>query len=435
MLFGKKREKEIAENLKGRALDQSYWAMVRRQFRKNRLAVWSLRILYGLIFFAIFGDFIANEKPLYCKIDGETYFPVGHQYLVDFGLASWDAAFITTSWSDQNYEEVIYPLIPYSAKTLDLDNVTSSPFSEQNVRSGRFYHYLGTDGLGRDITAGMVYGVRIALIVGMIAMGVATLIGLILGGLAGFFGDDQLFASPVQLILNMLGIFMAFFYSFGVRSYTIMEERGSLAIIVSILIFAGIIFLSNLLAKGINYLFPPKKKLAIPVDLIVMRLIEIMNSIPGLVFLLAILAIIENSSIVDVMVIIGLIGWTGIARFVRSELLRIRSLDYIEAARSMGFGEIRILLKHALPNALTPVLITVAFGIAGAILTEAFLSFIGIGMAPEEVSWGRMLYLSRNNISAWWLAVFPGVAIFITVTIFNLLGEGLSEALNPRLNQ
>ena len=166
-----------------------------------------------------------------------------------------------------------------------------------------------------------------------------------------------------------------------------------------------------------------------------MRLIEIMNSIPALILLLAILPILEKESILYVMVIIGLIAWTGIARFIRAELLRVRQLGYIEAAQSMGFGELRILLRHAIPNALTPVLITIAFGIAGAILLEAYLSFLGIGVAAEEVTWGKMLNESRRYIKAWWLAVFPGMGIFVAVAIFNLIGEGLTDALNPKLRE
>jgi peptide/nickel transport system permease protein len=132
------------------------------------------------------------------------------------------------------------------------------------------------------------------------------------------------------------------------------------------------------------------------------------------------------------MVIIGLIGWTSIARFIRAELLRIRNLSYIEAARAMGFSEFQILLKHAIPNALGPVLITLAFGIASAILLESTLSFLNIGVSDEDVSWGKLLSYARQREEAWWLAVFPGLAIFITVTIFNLIGEGLSDAFENR---
>jgi peptide/nickel transport system permease protein len=177
-------------------------------------------------------------------------------------------------------------------------------------------------------------------------------------------------------------------------------------------------------------------KTAVPVDILVMRLIEIVTSIPVLILILAILAIIKTSSIYYVMAIIGAVSWTSIAKFIRAELLRVRSLEYIEAAQAFGYSEYRIILRHAIPNALAPVLIAVAFGIASAILTESFLSFIGVGVPPEQVTWGSLLKASRDaGIKAWWLAVFPGVAIFVTVTIFNLIGEGLTDALDPRLKQ
>jgi len=112
--------------------------------------------------------------------------------------------------------------------------------------------------------------------------------------------------------------------------------------------------------------------------------------------------------------------------------LRVRNLEYIEAAQAFGFSNFRIILRHAIPNALAPVLIAIAFGIASAILTESFLSFIGVGVPAEQVTWGSLLSLSRQYSSAWWLAIFPGMAIFFTVTIFNLLGEGLTDALDPR---
>ena len=134
------------------------------------------------------------------------------------------------------------------------------------------------------------------------------------------------------------------------------------------------------------------------------------------------------------MVIIGLIGWTGIAKFIRAELLRIRKLGYVESAQAFGYSELRIILRHAIPNALTPVLIAIAFGIASAILTEASLSFLGIGVPPDHVTWGYLLQLSRSHFQAWWLAIFPGIAIFLTVTIFNVLGESLTEALDPKQN-
>ena len=168
-------------------------------------------------------------------------------------------------------------------------------------------------------------------------------------------------------------------------------------------------------------------------DFIVMRGVEVLNSIPTLFLLLAIMAVVRTPSILYIMVIIGLVRWTGIARLVRAELLKVRQQDYILAARAMGFSSWRILFRHALPNSLSPVWTTLAFGIAGAILLEAFLSFLGIGLPVEEVTWGSLLrQISGSNTRAWWLAVFPGLAIFITVLAFNLIGERLSDILDPR---
>jgi peptide/nickel transport system permease protein len=135
------------------------------------------------------------------------------------------------------------------------------------------------------------------------------------------------------------------------------------------------------------------------------------------------------------MVIIGLTGWTGIARLTRAEFLRVSNLEYIQAAKSMGFKEFRIIFLHALPNALAPALVSIAFGVASAILIESSLSFLGVGVPPTTVTWGSLLNSGREQYNAWWLVIFPGLAIFLTVTVYNLLGEGLRDALDPRLKK
>ena len=434
MLFDKKKQKEIADSLQNNSSDQRYWTIVKRQFRKNRIAVWSLRILYVLLFIGIFSDFLANEKPIYCKIEGQHYFPVCKQYLVDLGWSGWDARFLNKNWKNQPYEAVVFPLIPYSATSIDLNNQYRSPFGPQQVESKRYWHWLGTDNLGRDVAAGMIRGTRIALMVGVISMAIASVIGIFFGAIAGYFGDERLNTSWTRVILNIVGFFLAIFYAFISRAFQLTESgHFGREFLKSILIFASIIFLANIIASLLKKIFSIKSSLTIPADIFVMRLIEIMNSIPTLVFLLAVLPILENNSIINVMVIIGLLTWTGIARFIRAELLRVRQLDYIDAAQAMGFNEMRILLRHAIPNSLTPVLITIAFGIAAAILIEAFLSFLTIGVSPSEVTWGSILNLSRGSIKSWWLAILPGFAIFITVSIFNLIGEGLTDAFNPKL--
>ena len=246
------------------------------------------------------------------------------------------------------------------------------------------------------------------------------------------FGDHRLTVSRIRIILTLLAIAIGLFYGFTARSYAFSEgnfgkefAKGFGILFICIILFNA---LASLL-KGVPFL---GKQVKIPADILVMRFIEIMNSIPSLLLLLSVVALIENQSLIYVMVIIGLIRWTGIARFTRAEFLKIRNQEYIEATKAMGFSNWRIITKHALPNALTPVLITIAFGIASAILLEAFLSFLGIGVPADQVTWGSLLSDARDQVSAWWLAIFPGVAIFVTVTLFNLIGEGLTDALDPK---
>lgn len=422
--------------------DQSYWSIVRRQFNKNKPAVWSLRFLVVLFVLGMSSDFIANEKPYYCEINGKSYFPVFKGVGVSLGLAQWPAELSNVNWRELHYEKAVWPLIPYLPTNLDLKNKDYvGPFAEQQVESGRWKHYLGTDNLGRDVLSGMIHGTRIAMLVGVISMSIALLIGLVIGSLAGYFGDSKLKISRGRVWLNLIFLYFAFFYAFSTRSY-IMGDALALSfggfvvqLVWSLLIFSGIMLVPNLLAALLKKIPYFKHQLELPVDIIISRFIEIFESVPLFLLILSIVAIIENPSIFIVMVIIGFTRWTGIARYIRAELLKVRSLEYIEAAHSLGFPEWRIIVRHAIPNALTPVLISVSFGVASAILTESGLSFLGIGVPPEQVTWGSMLSSARGFPQAWWMAIFPGFAIFITVTIFNLIGEGLTDAMDPRLKQ
>jgi peptide/nickel transport system permease protein len=168
------------------------------------------------------------------------------------------------------------------------------------------------------------------------------------------------------------------------------------------------------------------------VDLAISRLFEVMISIPTF-FLLITVAALLPPSIFLTMTIIGLTSWVGIARFTRNEFLKIRNLDYVSAAIALGVSNRTIMFKHILPNALAPVIVSVVLGIAGAILVESSLSFLGIGVPAELVTWGSILHQASSATFAWWLAVFPGSAIFITVLAYYLVGEGLREVLDPRL--
>ncbi|MEM7102298.1 MAG: ABC transporter permease [Bacteroidota bacterium] len=437
MLFRKKKKAETVETKKQ---DQSYWAYVKRQFSKNKRALYSLYVVFFLAFIALFADFIANEKPILCKYDGSWRAPVIKEYMVGLGLSKWPKEFQNVDWKTLEFEKAVWPLVPYLPHNHDYNSNYVGPFDKQNVKSLRWRHWLGTDDIGRDLLSGMIHGTRIAFMVGIVAMSIAFFIGMFFGSMAGFFGDNQLKMSIARVILNIIFFFFALFYGFTSRSYQMSDafENGFGAFVgvfvVGLLIFIVIMAIPNLIAPVFDKVPVLGRKVNIPVDILVTRLIEVLNSIPTLVLILAVVAI-TKPSIFNVMAVIGLVRWTGIARFIRAELLRVRNLEYIEAATALGFSRIRSMLKHAVPNALSPVFIAVAFGIAAAILIESFLSFLGIGVPPETITWGKLLAIARTAPAAWWMAVFPGFAIFITVTLFNLIGEGLTDALDPRLKQ
>ena len=169
------------------------------------------------------------------------------------------------------------------------------------------------------------------------------------------------------------------------------------------------------------------------VDMALSRVIEVVMCIPSLVLILALIAVLERPTIWHLMAVLGITGWTSIARLTRAEFLRLKRLDYVVAARAVGVGKGAIMFRHVLRNALAPVLVPITFGIASAILTESALSFLGFGAPPPNPSWGALLNAGRSNQQMWWLIVFPGAAIFLTVLAYNLIGEGLQEATDPRL--
>lgn len=421
-------------------LKQNYWAYVKRQFSKNKRALYSFYIVLFLAGIALFADFLANDKPIVAKYEGTWQFPIFKSYAVDMGMAKWHKDFLNKPWKEVEFDWAFWPPIRYLPHNIDKFANYVGPFDKQEVASYKWRHWLGTDELGRDVMAGMIHGTRIAFLVGIVSMGIAFVIGVFLGTLAGYFGDNRLKMSRIRLWLNLLFLFFAFFYAFFVRSYILSDAFSTSffnllgELFISLGIFIGILLIPNLLTIPLKRLPFLGTKITIPIDIIITRFIEVIRSIPLMILILAVISI-AKPSIYNVMAVIGLFSWTGIARFVRAELLKIRALEYIEAAHALGFSSLRTMFRHAVPNALSPVLIAVAFGIASAILVESFLSFLGFGIPSETITWGKLLSVSRSNAMAWWLAIFPGFAIFLTVTLFNLIGEGLTDALDPRLKQ
>lgn len=241
-------------------------------------------------------------------------------------------------------------IAPYNPSTIDVDNILAAPSSD---------HLFGTDDLGRDVFTRMLYGAGISLKVGFVAVGIATLIGVFLGAISGYYG-------------------------------------------------------------GL-------------VDIIIMRFVDIMLCFPSFFLILAVIAFLEPS-IFNIMAVIGLTSWMGITRLVRAEFLSLKQRDFVLAEKVMGASSPRIIFLHILPNAMAPVLVSATLGVASAVLIESALSFLGIGVQPPTPSWGNILTIGQSTLGvAWWLSFFPGMAILITVLGYNLLGEGIRDAIDPRL--
>jgi peptide/nickel transport system permease protein len=221
-------------------------------------------------------------------------------------------------------------------------------------------HLLGTDVAGRDIWARLVFGARVSLAVGLVAVSISMTISLVLGTLSGYYGGT--------------------------------------------------------------------------VDMAIMRLTDMMMVFPGLILVIAVVSVL-GPSIFNVMIVLGILGWTGTTRLLRGQILSVRELDYVLAARAVGVPNARIMMAHVLPNAIAPLLVAATFGIAGAILTEAGLSYLGLGVLPPAASWGSMLN-AANSITVlernWWVWIPPGVAVLLTVMAINFIGDGLRDALDPR---
>jgi peptide/nickel transport system permease protein len=385
----------------------SYGEMVWQQFGKSRLNSVCLVFAVFLFVVAVFAPFIANDKPFVVRINGELRFPLFRNLnAVDYsillvavvgvlqlllirrnrrciepsvrGSVLWHQIWINSAiviagivllfifvprrLDATDYKAMVasgkasgaaFALIPYGYGRTELRVREQPPNAE---------HWLGTDDVGSDVLCRLIYGSRISLSVGFVAVGISSIIGIFVGAILGYFGGK--------------------------------------------------------------------------VDFVGMRIVEIMMAIPVFFLIITIVAFFPRS-LLNIMIIIGITSWTGDARFIRAEFFKLRKQDFVQAAVSLGLPLRSILFRHMLPNGIAPVLVNATFGIAGAIFIEAALSFLGFGVAPPTPSWGQMLSLgvSTTGRFLWWLTLFPGLAIFFTVMAYNLVGEGLRDAIDPRLRK
>ncbi len=286
-------------------------------------------------------------------------------------------------------------------------------------------YLLGTDDLGRDVFARMLQGAWVSLTVGFGAVGSAVIVGIFMGGLAGYFGQGGVRYD--QLLATLLFAAGSIFFFLGWTR-------------VGCGLFAAGVFvllppLISRRSKSKNPMPAWLRKNAFSFDTLIMRMVDIMLCFPSFFLILTVVALLP-ASIYNIMIIIGLTSWMGTTRFVRAEFLSLREQDFVSAAKALGVGNFRIIFRHMMPNAIAPVLVSSTIGIATAILTEAGLSFLGFGVPPPYATWGNILSDGKRFIfDAPWLTFIPGVAILIVVLCFNLFGEGLKDALNPKLKQ
>lgn len=385
----------------------SYGEMVARQFAKGRLSVICLAFITFSFLVAVLAPFIANDKPFVIRIDGQLHFPIfrnltSSDYSVFLAAIVGCVLLLLIRRNRRRIEPsvrggvlwrqicigslvivvgviLIFVFVPRRLDATDYKSMVVSGKANKAIFAPVPYgyartnlrlreqppnkeHWLGTDDVGSDVLCRLIHGSRISLSVGFVAVGISTIIGVVVGAILGYFGGK--------------------------------------------------------------------------VDFIGMRVVEIMMAIPTFFLIITIVAFFPRS-LLNIMIIIGITSWTQDARFIRAEFFKLRKQDFVQAAVSLGLPLRSILFRHMLPNGIAPVLVNATFGIAGAIFIEAALSFLGFGVAPPTPSWGQMLSLgvSTSGRFLWWLTLSPGLAIFFTVLAYNLVGEALRDAIDPRLRK
>jgi len=357
----------------------------------------------------------------------------------------------------------------------------------------RFGIYLfGTDSLGRDVFSRILEGTTISIAVGFVSVGISTLLGILIGGLAGYYGETKIKGTSIitSIIFLFMGLYVwnnfgflpFFFASIGSVIFFFYNKGKNIFLCFCIFTLLGIVLFSpfnslissetfntskiflqrfigiplliSLGILGISYgkdlrdnnftrdkslkskLFSIIERISLPkIDVIYTIIVDVQISFPTFFLILTVIALLPPS-IWNIMIVIGLTSWVGVARFVRAEVLSLREQPFVESARAIGQSDKKIILMYLIPNSLAPVLVSATLGVAGAILTEAGLSFLGFGVPPPQASWGNILSDGKQYLfDAPWLTLIPGFSILVLMLSFNLFGEALKDAFDPRKNK
>ncbi|MFM7767733.1 MAG: ABC transporter permease [Bacteroidota bacterium] len=409
----------------------------RQQLSNSKSFKFAVLFLIFLASISLTASIIANDKPLFVKAGSGFWFPAfsGETYY------NQDLRFADLAEIPSDTITVIMPPVWYAPGATDIENSGfKSPGQTQfkdeagsrKMLRGWERHHLGTGKRGEDILSGLIHGTRISLSVGIYCAIIAGFIGILLGCIAGYFGDRGISIPRGVAFTTTLGLLPAWFYAFNVKTYLITAEvpvstaTATLQTIASILSFASVVAIFALPGLLLNRIPFLKSKINLPIDWIISRVIEIVNSLPRLIIIISIAAV-SRPSMANIILLIGLTYWTEIARITRSEIMRIRGTDYIASAKSSGASPWRILFKQALPNALPVITVSLVACMASAILTESSLSFLGLGVPVDIVTWGSLLAGAREQFDAWWLVVFPGAMVFLTILSLNKIADTISS--------
>lgn len=405
------------------------------------------KIIIGWCLIALLAPLIANDRPLFCNYKNNWLFPafsLKNQHTIIIENKSIAVNYnMGSDWKKLPCTTIVFPLCAYSPKTIDAFNAPFiSPFDTQYQENNislpwKYRHWLGTTQNGNDVLSGIINGSRIAIPVGLLSMLIASIIGISLGSIAGYYEDKKIKIGIFESVFVLIAFLLVCFYNFIVFADSFKDTliEGGVSFFVYIItsfilsLIGVILFL--LIGKNLDKILGITTKINLPVDLFISKKIEILYSIPTLLILIAISSIAQPSYGLLIL-LLSFFSWPNIARLTRAEFLREKKSDYVISAKALGLKHFSVMYKHILPNVIPVILVQILFGIAGCIIIESSLSFIGIGVPSNSVSWGTLLNDARNNVSAWWLVLFPGLSLFILVYSLNKIAQELNQLIHRK---
>lgn len=410
-----------------------------QKFRSQPRVKWIGRFLLALVLLGALANVLSNDRPFKCEVEGQILYPMMQPALTvevsQPGGGTLPLRAERIDWHDLKPDHSWWAPIPYGNRARNTHR-SISPIGQQKLTNGevlslRNRHWLGTDQSGRDVLAGMLRGIRISLGIGLLATLIAGLIGFLIGSTAGYFSDDRLQLPSFMKWTLLPSVLLGLWYGFIRRKLEFSDVSGWewwLQFGIGMIWVAGV----GMLVSGIGWIIwkqGKRKKTVIRIDFFFSRIIEVLDSLPQLLLIITLGALLARD-IWTFITLIGLTSWSGVARMVRAESLRIRNSDYITAARISQIPSRRILFRHVWPQIIPIMLVPLAFGVGNVIIAESSLSFLGI--IEKSSSWGGMLSEAVHVRQLWWLPIFPGVAIFLTVLTINVLGESLRKAMETK---